>query len=123
MVTVDCCDAICCAAHVYEALYECRRAKSKQHQAGFRPLARKLDKLLTELEGRLTRASLALHQQHWVMFTVLAAYLCRRQCFEAMCDEQRLPHVSALASVTCPSWLGVCSIVLCVVSCVVDSAL
>ena len=74
-----------------------------QRQAGFLPIARKLDKLLVRLEGKLAKASLSQHQQHWVMFTVMQAYLCRRQCSEAMADEHRLPQVKALATHLKPS--------------------
>ena len=87
---------------IYQAMY-CVQA-SCEHAAPARllPTARKLDKLLSELEGKLTKASLSQKQQHWVMFTVLPAYLCRRQCFEAMCDERRLPQVS-LGVTFCPA--------------------
>ena len=105
MATIKSHAATYCDVKVYRAVCEYRKAKSKQRQAGFLPIARKLDKRLTELEGKLTRANLALHQQHWVMFTVLAAYLCRRQCFEAMCDEHRLPQARFPARLICPSWL------------------
>ena len=93
-----------------------RKAESKQRQAGFQPIVRKLDKLLTELEGKLTRANLALHQQHWVMFTVLGAYLCRRQCFEVMCDQHRLPQVRIPARPMCPSQQRFCCLVSCIMA-------
>lgn len=76
----------------------CRQAVSLQRQSKFRLIARKLDRLLTELEGELARASLTQQQREWAMFTVLRAYLCRRQCFEVMFDLLRLPQASMLES-------------------------
>ncbi|KAL3149368.1 hypothetical protein ABBQ32_002171 [Trebouxia sp. C0010 RCD-2024] len=70
------------------------QAVSLQRQSKFRLIARKLDRLLTELEGELARASLTQQQREWAMFTVLRAYLCRRQCFEVMFDLLRLPQIS-----------------------------
>ena len=105
-------------AQVYQAVYKYRKAKSMQRQAGFLPIARKLDKRLIELEGKLTRANLALQQQHWVMFTALGAYLCRRQCFEAMCDGHRLPQVRAPARLI--GRLSACCLVLCMPRCLIS---
>ena len=80
---------------------------SGQRQAGFLTTARKLDKLLMELEGKLTKASLSHVQQHWVMFTVLPAYLCRRQCFEVRGNE-RLPQVEAPVKLIYPVAAACC---------------
>lgn len=103
--------------HVW-IVYTARQAVSRQHQAGFLPTARKLDKLLTELEGKLSRASLTQHQQHWVMFTVLRAYLCCRQCFEVLYDVKRLPQVRAPAKLIFQQLAGVCCLTLCALACV-----
>ena len=71
----------------------CRKATKKRSKSAFAVPAQELDKLLSELHTALDAADLPSKRQHWVMFSVLEAYLCQRQCYAALHDASQFQQV------------------------------
>lgn len=65
-----------------------------QSKAAFAVPAKELDRLLSELKRALNAVGLPSKQQHWVMFDVLEAFLCQRQCHAILEDKHGLQLVS-----------------------------
>lgn len=77
-----------------------------RQQSCFLAPAKQLDKLITKLESLLSSSTaLPGQQQHWVLFSAMAAYLCCRHCYEALDNTQRVQQVCALTHLAAPCLL------------------
>ena len=72
-------------------------AIKEKSQSAFAMPAKEVGKLLTELEAELHAASVSRKHQHWVMFSVVLAYQCCRQCYALLHDERRLQQARCVA--------------------------
>ena len=77
----------------------CRAALATGRRSRYLELARELNQGLNILKERLCKTDTPLKHQHWAMFSVLEAYLCLWQCYEALKDTKKLQEVRCKRSV------------------------